>query len=327
MKRGWITWDHAELPPAVFQERLCRVRKFLSERDLPAMVVYSDVSRSNSGRHLTNFMPYWNRALLVVPVQNPPILICALSPRVYPWIRSVTTLEDIRPGANLLKQLQQVSSEHHWQKIGILDLLQLPQDLFASLTKTGMETIDIPSHLITGFNSDDWELSMRRRAANLARQVLAEELPQGTGRRDFDFVGRLEEKLRRAGAEDLLILLSHGDSAPLPAKGIILGDSYSVTLAMEYRGHWIRLSRPQTSAAVAESLLKSFHRLLNDPNAATNVSVYVDNLSGPYPFESVDRSEVQRGSIFAFHVESLENPQRFFYGDTCWIGETGAEPL
>lgn len=327
MKRGWITWDHTELPPSVFQERLSRVRKVLADRDLPALVVYSDVCRSNHGRHLTNFMPYWNRALLVVPRQEPPILICGLSPRVYPWIRSVTTLQDIRPGANLPRQLRQVSSDHHWHKIGILDLPQLPHDLFASLAKTDLETADIPSHALSGLSCDDWEISMRGSAAKLARRVLAEELAEGVGRRDFDFVGRLERKLRMAGAEDMLILLSHGGSAPLPAKGSILGDNYSVTLALEYRGHWIRLSRSQASPMVVESLRKSFDQLLKDPKAAADTSVFVDNLSGPYPFEPVALSEIQRGSIFGFHVELRENRQRFFYGDTCRIGETCAEPL
>ena len=327
MKRGWITWDHTELPPAVFQERLGQVRKLLSDQNLPALVVYSDVCRSNQGRHLANFMPYWNRALLVVPAHEPPILICALSPRVYPWIRSVTILEDIRPGANLLKQLRQVADDHQWQKIGILDFAGLPQDLFASFPKTGLEAVDIPGGALSGLTPDEWELSMRRTAANLARRILAEELPQGTGRRDFDLAGRLEQRFRGAGVEDLVILITNGDTAPLPAKGVVLGENYSVTLGVEYRGHWIRLSRAQTSAALSATLRKSFERLLEDLNAASDTPVYVENLSGPYPYQSVARSEVARGSTFALHVESRENQQRLFYGDTCFYSEAGPRPL
>jgi hypothetical protein len=113
MKRGWITWDKTELPPSAFDARLAIVRKHLAENDLPALVVYTDVWRSNQGRYLANFMPYWNRALLVIPRDSAPILLCGLSPRVYPWIRSVTILEDIRPNMNLPK----LCDENGWKKV------------------------------------------------------------------------------------------------------------------------------------------------------------------------------------------------------------------
>src|SRR5262249_4781236 len=93
MKRGLITWDKSELAPAVFDERLGRVRALLSERQLPALVVYSELWRSNQGRFFSNYMPYFNRAFLVIPVDGTPTLFCGLSPRVYGWIRSVTIIE------------------------------------------------------------------------------------------------------------------------------------------------------------------------------------------------------------------------------------------
>ena len=61
MKRGLITWDKAELPPSVFDARLAKVRDALSTQNLPALLVYTDVWRSNEGRHLTNYITYWNQ--------------------------------------------------------------------------------------------------------------------------------------------------------------------------------------------------------------------------------------------------------------------------
>ena len=101
MKRGLIAWDRAQLPSAVFDSRLARARAALAERSLPALLVYTDVWRSNQARFLTNFMPYWNRSLVVIPRDSPPVLLCALSPRVYPWIKSVTVFEDIRPASEI----------------------------------------------------------------------------------------------------------------------------------------------------------------------------------------------------------------------------------
>ena len=86
MKRGLITWDKTELTPAVFEDRLRRVRQLLAERELPALVVYSELWRSNQGRYFSNYMPYFNRALLIIPFDQPLTLLCGLSSRVYGWI-------------------------------------------------------------------------------------------------------------------------------------------------------------------------------------------------------------------------------------------------
>jgi hypothetical protein len=57
MKRGLITWDKTEIPPAVFENRLQRVRSRLTERNLQAAVVYSELWRSNSARYLSITCP------------------------------------------------------------------------------------------------------------------------------------------------------------------------------------------------------------------------------------------------------------------------------
>src|SRR5712691_2112870 len=114
MKRGLIRWDREALPPSAFDARLAKARKALEDRDLPALVVYSDVWRANQARYLTNFMPYWNRSLVVIPREGGPVLLCALSPRVYPWIRSVTVFQEIRPASKLVETLTTLCEERHW---------------------------------------------------------------------------------------------------------------------------------------------------------------------------------------------------------------------
>ena len=271
MKRGWITWDKTELPPSAFESRLAVVRTQLEKADLPALVVYTDVWRSNQGRYLSNFMPYWNRALLVIPRDSAPILLCGLSPRVYPWIRSVTILEEIRPSTNLAQQLAQLRTEKDWTKIGVLDLPQIPYDLLVP------DAVDISWSAIHP-EPDDAELAMYRRAAKMAREILAEELP------DFS-VGSLELKLRRAGAEDVVILVNDG----------------SISLAMEYRGHWAKITRPIETIPSRSTLSKT------------------ELLSGPYPWECCQRADLTPGAIFAVTDGST--------GDTWRLGPEGPELL
>ncbi len=164
MKRGLIAWDKEQLPPAVFDARLGRASQVLAERDLPALLVYTDVWRSNQARFLTNFMPYWNRSLVVIPRDSPPVLLCALSPRVYPWIKSVTIFEEIRPASKLMATLDQLCTERGWSKLGVLDLPKLPMEIHLGLR--GREIVDVPSLGIT--DPDDAEFAMRRKAVALA---------------------------------------------------------------------------------------------------------------------------------------------------------------
>jgi Xaa-Pro aminopeptidase len=238
MKRGLIIWDKAELPPSVFEARLAKARAALAKHDLPALLVYSDVWRSTEGRHLTNYMPYWNRSLIVIPGEQAPVLLCGLSPRVYPWIKSVTIFEEIRPASRLVPTLLQLCAERGWTKLGVLDLPRLPHEIHLPLVASDVEASDVKLDL-----TDDAEIAMQRRAAEMARDILTVELPKGVGLTDYQFSGLLELAFRRAGAEDLVLLFGTGDSAPRPARGAMLGDKYSVAVALEYRGHWARVTQ------------------------------------------------------------------------------------
>jgi hypothetical protein len=231
MKRGLITWDRTELPPTVFEARIAKTRAALANDNLPALLVYSDVWRSTEGRHLTNFMPYWNRSLIMIPREGGPILLCGLSPRVYPWIKSVTVFEEIRPASKLVPTLLQLSAERGWTRLGVLDLPRLPYEIQIPLELSNI-TLDL---------TDDAEIAMTRRAEQMAREILTAELPKGAGLTDYQFSGRLERAFRRAGAEDLVLRFSTGGATPRPACGAVLKEPYAVSIALEYRGHWARV--------------------------------------------------------------------------------------
>jgi hypothetical protein len=292
MKHGLIAWDREQLPPAVFETRLARARAALAERNLPALLVYTDVWRSNQGRFLTNFMPYWNRSLIVIPVDAPPVLLCALSPRVYPWIKSVTIFEDIRPAGKLTHTLDQLCAERQWLRIGVLDLPKLPFEIHAGLRK--LEMVDVPSAGIV--DPDDAEFAMRRRAVALARQVLEARVADADGTVGHPFVGRLEREFRLAGAEDLVIRLRPRGAG-----------AYSVAVALEYCGHWVKVTRAHASPEDVAALRDRFGESLASGGG------YRENLAGRQPYEPGP------GPIFALQVEH----QGLYYGDTC----AGNQPL
>ncbi|HEX4134912.1 MAG TPA: hypothetical protein VHY84_09910 [Bryobacteraceae bacterium] len=306
MKRGLITWDKSELPPPAFESRLAVVRQELAKRELPALVVYADVWRSNQGRYLSNFMPYWNRALLVIPRDGAPVLLCGLSPRVYPWIRSVTILDEIRPSPDIAKALTQMCTEKNWSKVGVLDLPQLPFDL------TVPNAVDVPWATIHP-EPDEAELAMYRRAAKMARETVASELPHAAGLVDHEFVSRLEGRFRSAGIEDLVVLTTNGKTPPHPPDGSTLASTSSVSAAMEYRGHWTKI------------VGSGFQPAAGLPPGDSNSKIEL--LSGPYPYEFCGQSDLRRGSIFASMGEFTVDGHRIFHGDTYRLGPIGPELL
>jgi hypothetical protein len=300
MKRGLITWDKTEIPPAVFEQRIDRVRRVLADRDLSALVVYSELWRSNPARFFSNYMPYFNRAFLIIPRDLPPTLLCGLSPRVYGWIRSVTTIEDVRPAGNFAKPLFEIGGERGWTRIGALDLDQFPYDLNKAIRSGMLEAVNVESSAVYVPATDETEIAMRRKAAVMANQILSEEMPGGVGSIDHHFTGRLERRFRRAGAEDLIILLTNGHSVPAPPIGATLEENYSLSLAVEYRGHWIRLSRPQASSPVLAECRKQWD---SQPGLA-------ERLDGSYPYECI------ADGMTARHIEYVVSGKRLFYGET-----------
>jgi hypothetical protein len=301
----------SEISPEVFEQRLTGIRRVMAEKEVPVAVVYSELWRSNPARYLSNYMPYFNRALLIIPADQPVTLLCGLSPRVYGWIRSVTTIEDVRPAGNFAKPLLDMAAECGWARLGILDFPQFPFDLNRAIQAGSLEILNLSDVRLC----DDTELVMRRKTIAMAREFLEAELNFGVGQTDYEFVGRLERRFRTAGAEDLITLVTNGDRVPAPASGIRLEPNYSASLALEYRGHWVRVTRPQDYACRPEWLIQA------DPSAS------IENLSGSYPYECIPRSSLRSGSIFAVHVSRPAGAKQIFYGDTCWYGSSGPELL
>jgi hypothetical protein len=314
MKRGLISWDRAELPAAAFDARLAAVYQLCADFDVPALVAYSDVSRSNDVRYISNYMPYWNRALTVVPRGEKPILLCALSPRVYPWIKSVTVHETILPSPSLPAQLVKLCAEKGWSKVGVLDRSGLPNDLYTQLGAEKLALVDIPRSAFRPVATES-ELAMHRRAAALAREILEGEVTRvAIGLTDHELTGRLERRFRRAGAEDLVVLISDGQTVPLPAAGKKINENSSATVALEYNGHWVKLSRNIDNVST-----------LLPPSA--DADVHRELLSGRYPWEGMNSHEDSRNVITSVQVMIRRGENRLYYGDTGIQGTDGWRQL
>lgn len=310
MKRGLVSWDKNELPAMELAARLDAVHAIARNKRVDAVVVYSDVWRSNDARYLSNYMPYWNRAFVVTPLDEKPILLCALSPRVYPWIKTVTVHETIIASPSPPATLFKLCDERGWKRVGVFDLDGLPADLHAELTASKVELVDIPRSELRPEPSAV-EVRMHARAARMAREVLEHELAKMAARNDHELTGRLERELRWAGAEDVVILVSKGQGPPIPAEGRAVGPHTSVVVAIEYNGHWAKVTR--NLAGVTSNL--------TSPGEATQLR---EILSGPYSWEE---SDTAAAAVISLQLQISANDRQLYYGDTCLQSKEGLRVL
>jgi hypothetical protein len=308
MKRGLIVWDESALPRSALEHRLERARDAARTEGVPAIVVYADVWRSNRARALVNFMPFWGRSLLVIPVDEPPVLLCGNSPRVYPWLSTVTFVEELRPTKDFGARLLELASERGWTRLGVLDRQKLPFDIDRTLADAALEVVDLEpwDDLIT---LDTTELAMRRGTVRKARELVERTVAELGPSTERDLVAGLEGALRRAGMEDVLIRISQGLSAPRLATADGVDETTSVFVACEDRGHWAQLMRPLQGLTVAR---QHFLEALKDLKATAGKRF---DLAGPFPYRTMPPTRpLEPGQLFAFH---LETRARTFYGDTC----------
>jgi hypothetical protein len=118
--------------------------------------------------------------------------------------------------------------------------------------------------------------------------------------------------LRRAGAEDVVILVSDGEGPPVPPSGAAVGPHTSVVVANEYNGHWAKVSR--NVAGVTSSL-----RLRG------GVTELREILSGPYSWENLD--DPQTPAVVSLQLEIPVGNQHLYYGDTCLQSREGLRVL
>jgi hypothetical protein len=254
MKRGLIEWNPEELSREVLDGRVARCQALLAERGLDAAVCYTSVAQPGLSRYFVHFLPYWNEGVLVLPRDGDPMLCVGLSNRVFPWIKSSSTLTEIRASRNLGADAAKVLQERGARRVGLADRGSIPHRIIAEL-QTGLadgEVVDLPQVVETlalGLDAD--ELRLRAEAGQRVAAALAEAGTPGAAATDSALAAHLDRAVRLAGAEDVLVLVGPGGQWPgLPRKAPLDGPT-NVMMQVEYKGHWVQVGRALGAAGSA----------------------------------------------------------------------------
>lgn len=255
MRRGLISRSPVELPDAVFDARLDRLRAAMRDARLDALVIYTNNTRPAGVSWLTGFVPYWSEALLVVPRDGLPYLVAALTFRVKTWIERVSRLGEVLHNPRVgLKAAQQIASMQKNAAVGVVDFDGLPAGIAADMCEGGSDlSLSDASALFAKLRAkaDPAEIALATKAAAIAHRAL-EGAQSGALNA---MIAAVELQARLLGVEEIYIA-----AAPDLARDVRfiriegeqpLGKAFALRGTVAYKGTWVRLVRTFCTPAIA----------------------------------------------------------------------------
>ncbi len=262
MRRGLIARSLVELPDAVFDARLDRLRAAMRAEELDALVIYTNNTRPAGVSWLAGFVPYWSEAALVVPRQAAPYLVAALSFRVKPWIERVSRVADVLHTPRIgLKAAQQIAAAQADAAVGVVDFDGFPAGIAEDLREGGPKlTLHDASALFASLRAvaDPAEIALASRAADIGRRALS----AAQGETLNEMIADTESQARTLGAEEIYIAAAPDLERDTRFRRIegeaALGKTFALRATVAYKGTWIRLVRSVCNVAIAQEAAARF---------------------------------------------------------------------
>lgn len=259
MRRGLINWDARELPLAVLEDRMQRLRGAMAATDCDAIILYTNFIRCAAVAWMTGFSPYWADGILIVPREGELLFATTLSKRMGSWIQTVmpnaTVVTSPNPGQLAGKRLAETGASN----IGILELGDLPGALYSDLAAalSGARITDASMIFARArFPADETERKLLTRSDEIAVEAL--RTIDGAGADNAgEAVAMVEKSARLDGAEEVYVAVAADlDSSRsflrLSGKAP-LGRRFAVRASVAYKGSWVR--RIRTFSHDAQELL------------------------------------------------------------------------
>jgi len=256
MRRGLIARSIVELPDAVFEARLERLRTAMQEEQFDALVIYTNNTRPAGVSWLTGFVPYWSEAVLVVPCAGAPYLVAALSFRVKSWIKRTSRIGEILHTPRVgLKAAAEIAAARADAAVGIVDLDGLPAGIAEDLRGGGVGlTLSDASDLFAALRAkaDPAEIALATKAAAIAHHALATVEGNDLGA----IIAGVERAARSVAAEEVYIAavpdLARDTRLTRIEGEAPLGETFALRATVAYKGTWVRLVRTICAAALAK---------------------------------------------------------------------------
>jgi hypothetical protein len=248
MRRGLIARSKVELPDAVFDARLGRLRAAMGGLD--ALLVYTNNTRPAGVSWLAGFVPYWSEALLVVPRDAPPVLVVALTFRVKPWIERTSRVAEVIHTPRIgLEAARLVAAGKPDAAVGVVDFDHLSAGIADDLREAGPGLVfSDASRVFAALRAaaDPAEITLTARAASIAASALSSIDPGASG--IAAIVAAVEGTARKLGAEEIYVAAAPDLDRDrrlvriesTSTAGPTLGARFAVRASIAYKGYWVR---------------------------------------------------------------------------------------
>ena len=338
MRRGLIARSLVELPDAVFDARLDRLRAAMQAAELDALVIYTNNTRPAGVSWLTGFVPYWSEAVLVVQRQGGPYLVAALSFRVKPWIERVSRLADVLHTPRIgLKAAQQIAAMQADAAVGVVDFDGVPAGIADDLREGGPKlALHDASALFTALRgaADPAEIALATKAAAIGRHALA----AAEGDNLNAMIAAVESAARQLGAEEIYVAaapdLGRGTRFRRIEGEAALGKTFALRATVAYKGTWIRLVRSVCDTASAREAAARFAQavalLPSDRGFSGFHSWLVEGCRMTQPLDPLIGSRLGQGhlplpgAVVSVQAALAVHSQTVLLGAPALIGQPGA---
>jgi Creatinase/Prolidase N-terminal domain len=249
MRRGLISRSPVELPDAVLDARMARVRAAMGEAGLDALLIYTNNTRPAGVSWLTGFVPYWSEALLVVPRERAPVLVVALTHRVKSWIERTSRVAEVIHTPRIgLEAARLIAAGKADAAVGIADRDGLAVGILDDLRAGGARlAFNDASDLFAALRgeADPAEVALATKAATIGARALGEVSARDASLGDI--IAAVEGAARGLGAEEIYVAAAPDlgrDRRLIRIEGeMALGESFALRATVAYKGVWIRLVR------------------------------------------------------------------------------------
>ncbi len=337
MRRGLIARAESELPNAVFDTRLERLRAAM--QGLDALVVYTNNTRPAAVSWLTGFIPYWSEAMLVVPRDGLPVLVVALTFRVKPWIERTSRVAEVVHAPRIgIETARLIAGRKADAAVGVVDFDHLPAGIVDDFREAGPRlALTDASDLfaLVRAPADPAEIMLTSRASSIAADALSRIDPS---ERASDVVAAVEGGARQRGAEEIYVAVVPDlarDQRLIRLEGeVALGRRFSVRASVAYKGSWVRrvvtLDRDGPVADVAGAFAAAIARLPSDCALSQFSSFVVEGCRTAQPLEALMGSHVAAprppcaGALVSVQACIAVDGRPVLFGAPVLVGTSGA---